>query len=77
MNFSEALKQLKAGKQIHRAGWNAHHRLGLQTPDEHSANTAPYIFMVIGENAKEMQGKRLPWVCSQTDMLAEDWLLVK
>lgn len=68
-----ALISLKAGKFVAREGWNAHHYLGLQTPDAQSANTAPYIYMIVGTDANDMKGARVPWVCSQSDMLAEDW----
>lgn len=75
-NFGWALAQLKEGKKVARAGWNAHHSLGLQDPDEHSSNTLPYIYMVVGNDAANLKGKRVPWVCSQTDMLTEDWGIV-
>ncbi len=73
MNFSQALDALKAGQKVARENWNAHHTLGLQTPDENSANTLPYIFMVVGGDATDLQGKRVPWVASHTDLLSEDW----
>ena len=71
-----ALKDLREGRKVARMGWNAHHLLGLQVPDENSMNTLPYIYMIVGANAAELEGKRVPWVCSQTDMLAEDWIVV-
>lgn len=41
--------------------------LALQTPDEHSKMSLPYIYM------KTVGGGLVPWLASQTDMLAEDW----
>ncbi len=73
VDFSEALLALRTGSEVARKGWNAHHKLGLQVPDANSANTLPYIFMVVGQDAHDMAGKRVPWVASQTDLLAEDW----
>lgn len=75
LNFSEALMLLKdqPGFNVARKGWNAHHVLGLQLPDAGSVNSLPYIYMVIGGDAADLQGKRVPWVASHTDMLAEDW----
>jgi len=29
--------------------------------------------MVVGADAADMGGKRVPWVASQTDLLALDW----
>ena len=72
-NFGYALNLLKQGKKVARDGWNAHHVLGIQYPDQNSANTLAYIYMIVGEDAQDLKGKRVPWVCSQTDMLAEDW----
>lgn len=67
-DFGEALKRLKAGKHVSRKGWNGpNQKLGLQRPDEHSANTLPYLWI------RPTQGGRVPWLASQTDMLMEDW----
>lgn len=76
--FGQAIGRLKAtpGLRIARKGWNAHHVLGLQVPDADSANSLPYIFMVVGADAADLQGKRVPWVASHTDLLAEDWFEV-
>lgn len=73
MDFGEALKSLKAGRKVARIGWNAHHFLGLQEVDSGSVNTMPYIYLVVGDDAQDLQGKRVPWVASQRDLLAEDW----
>lgn len=64
----EALNRLKAGKCVQRDGWNGKGMwLMLQVPDEHSKMSLPYIFM------KTAQGEFVPWLASQTDILAEDW----
>lgn len=73
LTFGEALNLLKNHRRVARAGWNAHHFLGLQMPDAGSMNNLPYIFMVVGADAADLQGKRVPWVASQTDVLAMDW----
>jgi hypothetical protein len=68
MNFGEAIRALKEGLRVGRFGWNGKGMwLGLQVPDEHSKMTAPYIYL------KTADDKLVPWVASQTDMLAEDW----
>lgn len=68
MNFSQALEMLKDGYCICRHGWNASGMyLDLQYPDEHSKMRKPYIFM------SPVDGELVPWVASQTDLLAEDW----
>lgn len=67
-SFVLALNLLLEGKAVTRSGWNAHHKLLLQVPDANSKMTQPYIYMVTA------QGAVLPWVASQTDLLATDWL---
>lgn len=68
MDFGQAVRALKDGWRVARRGWNGKGMwLELQTPDEHSKMTLPYMFMVT------VQGDRVPWLASQTDMLAEDW----
>ena len=68
MNFSQALVLLKEGHRITRSNWNgAGQFLELQRPDENSKMTLPYIFITT------VQGDRVPWLGSQTDLLSEDW----
>ena len=68
MNFGQALEILKAGGRVWRAGWNGKGMwVKLQRPDEHSKMTLPYLYM------KTVDDKFVPWLASQTDILAEDW----
>lgn len=70
-NYSTALDALKSGYRVARAGWNGKGMwLALQRPDAHSKMTLPYIYM------RTAQGDLVPWLASQTDLLAEDWELV-
>lgn len=85
-NFSEALDLLKQGKRMERQGWNGKRMfIVLQKgyPDgiPINKNTAeatgipegtvckflPYIMM------KTAGGEFVPWLASQTDILANDW----
>lgn len=71
MTFGDAIRALKEGKRVSRAGWNGKGMwLELQVPDTHSKMTLPYIYM------KTVDDNRVPWLASQTDMLAEDWGIV-
>lgn len=78
MNFGEALHELKAGRKVARKGWNGRGIfIKLQVPGEHSKMTSPYIYIdTTGlQTDNEAAPKSLvPWLASQTDMLAEDWL---
>lgn len=70
MTFGDAIDRLKAGERVTRVGWNgAGQFLELQRPDAHSKMTVPYIFITT------VQGDQVPWLASQTDMLAGDWRL--
>jgi hypothetical protein len=41
--------------------------IALQVPDANSKMGLPYIYM------STVDGKLVPWLASQTDILAEDW----
>lgn len=71
LSFSKALEYLKSGGRITRSGWNGKGMwLKLQTPTSLSKMTLPYIYM------KTADDNLVPWLASQTDLLAEDWLLL-
>ena len=71
MNFSEALQSLKLGSKIRRSNWNGKGMyLEIQIPDENSKMTLPYIYI------KTACDNLVPWLASQTDILAEDWVIV-
>lgn len=67
-----AVKQLQNGDRVARSGWNGKGMwLELQRPDENSKMTLPYVYM------STAQGDLVPWLCSQTDLLATDWELAE
>ena len=71
LNFSQALDQLKLGSKISRGGWNgAGQFIQLQVPDDYSKMTLPYIYITT------VLGSRVPWVASQTDIMATDWVVL-
>jgi hypothetical protein len=71
-DFGGALAALKSGKYVARAGWNGKNMwLGLQVPDANSKMSLPYIYMCTA------QGDLVPWLASQTDMLADDWSVIE
>lgn len=75
--FDVAINALKRGCHVRRTGWNGKGmRLELQVPDEHSKMTLPYIFLVTPNGVAEGATRthdRVPWLASQTDLLANDW----
>jgi hypothetical protein len=69
--FGRALEVLKAGDAVTREGWNGKgQHLMLQVPDSNSKMSLPYIYITT------VQGDRVPWLASQTDLLATDWTMV-
>jgi hypothetical protein len=80
MDFGTALRCLKDGEKVARMGWNGKGIfIVLQRPDAHSKMTSPYMFIdttgLLTENP-DAPKSRVPWMASQTDVLAEDWVTV-
>lgn len=72
VDFSEALKYIKKGELCARVGWHGKNmHIGLQVPTKSSQMTLPYIYMYTADE------NRIPWLASQTDLLAADWLVVE
>ena len=70
--IGQAVKEMRDGKRVARAGWNGKNMwLALQVPDAHSKMSLPYVYM------KTADDKLVPWLCSQTDLLAIDWNTVE
>ena len=68
MNISEAIEEMRAGHALARDGWNGKGQyIQLQVPDVHSKMSLPYIFICTVDK------KFVPWLASQTDILADDW----
>jgi hypothetical protein len=66
-----AISALRGGKRVAREGWNGKDMyLELQVPDQHSKMSLPYIYM------KTACDNKVPWLASQTDLLATDWLVL-
>lgn len=80
MTFGLAIEALKMGHRVARKGWNGKGIfLELQTPTKTSKMTSPYIYIdttgLQGDN-KYAPKSLVPWLASQTDMLAEDWVII-
>lgn len=77
MNFGLAIEALRKGFRVCRRGWNGKGIfIELQTPDAYSKMTSPYIYIDttgLQTQNTEAPKSRVPWLASQTDMLAEDW----
>ena len=72
MDFSLALALLRQGHSIQRTGWNGKNQtLHLQESD---SKMMPYIYLEFSAGS-DSRG-RVPWVATQTDLLANDWVVV-
>ena len=72
MKIGEAIEEMRDGNRVMRSGWNGKGMyIKLQVPDDNSKMSLPYIYMFTA------QGDLVPWLASQTDILADDWQLVE
>lgn len=83
MNFSWALEEVKKGQRVCRTGWNGKGMFLFLVPGSVFKVSRAPLLGVFPEGTevqyhahidmKTAQGDVVPWLCSQTDMLAEDW----
>lgn len=80
MNFGQALESLKSGKRVARAGWNGKGMWLLFVSAESwgmsvepYTNTAGVFHRLPWLAMKTADDGLVPWLASQTDILAEDW----
>jgi hypothetical protein len=78
MHFGQALVLLRDGKRVMRSGWNGKNmflvliqavdiRLPYELKELWELPQRPFIMM------RDAQCMLVPWLASQTDILAEDW----
>ena len=86
-SFGVALHAMRDGKRVAREGWNGKEMfiflvdgstfkvnrppLNKFYEEGTEVNYHPHVDM------KTADGNIVPWLCSQTDMLAEDWLIIE
>lgn len=83
MDFSEALRLLKDGKLVGRGGWNGKDMFLYLVPGStFEVDRAPLsgiypegtpIEYHAHIDMKTARGYCVPWLASQTDLLADDW----
>lgn len=86
MNFSQALEALKAGELVSRVGWNGSGMFIFLVPGSHFTVNRPPLLGIFPEGTpinyrahidmKTVDGSIVPWLASQSDLIAEDWLKV-
>lgn len=86
MSFGHALAAIKAGKRVARSGWNGKSMfLFLVNGSRFTVNREP-LMSILGEGAevnyhahidmRTADGTIVPWLASQTDVLANDWYII-
>lgn len=83
LDFGEAIRAVKAGKKIARAGWNGKEQyvelaVDIEYDDQHGERHGAF-HEDVGSAALAFVGTRgtqMGWLASQSDMLAEDWMIV-
>ena len=72
MSFSLALDALKHGRKVARVGWSGKDMWikALYPAAGESLMSQPYMYMRTADD------QFIPWLCSQADMFAEDWILI-
>ena len=83
LNFGEAIAALKSGKLVAREGWNGKGMWLILIVGEAVAqaiadrygdgNAIPVLDAIYMKTAT---GELVPWLASQTDVLAEDWVIL-
>jgi hypothetical protein len=84
MGFSEALSLVKAGQQVTRRGWNGRNMFIFLVDGSRFKVDRPPLLGIYPEGTeveyhahidmKTAQGYIVPWLASQADLLAEDWI---
>lgn len=87
MNFGQAIEALKEGKKVSRAGWNGKGMFLFLVPGSKFIVNRPPLLGIYPEGTevdycphidmKTADEKVVPWLASQTDVLAEDWGIVE
>ena len=84
--FGKAVKLLKEGNKVARIGWNGKNMFLFLVPGSTFKVSRPPLLGIYEEGTeinynphidmKTADGSIVPWLASQTDVLAEDWVLV-
>lgn len=87
MDFGNAVRELKAGNKVARAGWNGKGMFLFLVPGSVFKVNRPPLLGIYPEGTeirycshidmKTADGSVVPWLASQSDVLSEDWVLVE
>lgn len=82
-----AVKEMQNGERVARAGWNGKGMFLFLVPGSKFTVNRPPLLGIYPEGTvidyhahvdmKTATGDIVPWLCSQTDLLASDWELAQ
>lgn len=71
-----AVKEMYHGERVRRAGWNGKGMaLWMVWPAHYTVAKVPGDTLLPWIGMRTADGRFVPWLCSQTDLLATDWEL--
>lgn len=86
MDFGLALDHIKSGRRVARSGWNGKGMFIFLVPGSVFKVNRPPLLGIYPEGTeitylphidmRTADGSIVPWLASQTDVLANDWLIV-
>ena len=86
LDFGSAVRAMKVGRRAAREGWNGKGMFLYLVPGSEFEVNRPPLLGIYPEGTrvryhahidmKTATGEVVPWLASQTDMLAEDWVLL-
>lgn len=86
MTFGGAIEALKDGQKVARSGWNGKGMFLFLVKGSTFKVNRPPLLGIYEEGTeinychhidmKTADGSIVPWLASQTDVLAEDWMIV-
>lgn len=85
-DFARALQELKVGRRVARHGWNGKGQFLYLVPGSTFNVNRPPLLGIYREGTpinyrphidiRCVDGSCVPWIASQSDLLAEDWFVV-
>jgi len=87
MKYGEAYEEMKNGKLVAREGWNGKNMFLYYVPSSKFIVNREPLLSIFGEgyemeyhshvDMKTAQGYCVPWLASQVDLAADDWVIVE
>jgi len=86
MEIGQAVRAMKEGNKVARQGWNGKGMFLFLVPGSTFKVNRPPLLGIYPEGTeinycphvdmRTADGKIVPWLCSQSDLLADDWEIV-